>query len=90
MRSVPGAGNGDIPQAGRLFSRKSGYSETRYLKEKANYTDYSGISFNAAVCTFEIAPDGSVKLLEPWGVDHMPIEKVTSNKRSYEEVMAAI
>lgn len=63
---------------------------TRYLKEKANYTDYSGISFNAAVCTFEISDDGSVKLLAPWNTDHIPVEKVTSNKRSYEEVMAAI
>ena len=60
---------------------------TRFLAEKANFTGNWGISFNAALCTFEIAEDGTVKLLEPWGVEHMPIEKVTSNKRSYEEVI---
>ena len=60
---------------------------TRFLADKANFTGNWGISFNAALCTFEIAEDGTVKLLEPWGVEHMPIEKVTSNKRSYEEVI---
>jgi hypothetical protein len=63
---------------------------TRYLKEKANFTGNCGISFNAAVCTFEVSADGSVKLLEPWNCNHIPLEKVTSNKRSYEEVMAEV
>ena len=63
---------------------------THYLKEKACVTGYCGVSFNAALCTFEIAGDGSVKLLEPWNTDHIPVEKVTSNKRSYEEVMAEV
>jgi hypothetical protein len=60
------------------------------LKEKANFTGNCGISFNAAVCTFEVSADGSVKLLEPWNCNHIPLEKVTSNKRSYEEVMAEV
>ncbi|MBQ9755653.1 MAG: histidine phosphatase family protein [Lentisphaeria bacterium] len=63
---------------------------TRYLVEKANYTGNCGISFNAAVCIFEICDDGSVKLIEPWNTDHIPVEKVTSNKRSYAEVMAEL
>ena len=63
---------------------------TRYLVKKAGFSGNCGISFNAAVCIFEICDDGSVKLIEPWNTDHIPVEKVTSNKRSYAEVMAEL
>ncbi|MBR7138127.1 MAG: histidine phosphatase family protein [Lentisphaeria bacterium] len=63
---------------------------TSYLAKKAGFSGNWGISFNAALCTFEIDADGSVKFLVPWNTDHIPVEKVTSNKRSYAEVMAEL
>ena len=59
----------------------------RYLAEKANYSGNRGIAFNAAVSCFGIEHDGSVKLIHPMKFDYMPMEKVTSNKRTYEEVI---
>ena len=59
----------------------------RYLEQKANYSGNRGIAFNAAVGCFGIEHDGSVKLIHPMKFDYMPMEKVTSNKRTYDEVI---
>ena len=60
----------------------------RYLAKKAGFTGHTGISFNAAIGCFEVSGSNSVRLVHPMSIDHIPLEKVTSNKRTYEEVMS--
>ena len=59
----------------------------RFLAEKAGFSGDMGISFNAALCCFEVDHKRAVKLIYPMNFDHIPIGKVTSNKRSYAEVV---
>lgn len=77
--------------AGKLLLVGHGASVSaavRYLCQKAGFTGDPGYAWNAALGSFEISPEGSVKLISPLNCDHIPREKVTSNRRTYDEVMS--
>ena len=51
--------------------------------ERCGYTGKDNHNWNCSISSFEVNPDGSAKMLELARFDFMPLDLVTSNKRSY-------